>query len=439
MSRKRKRPQIDSEPFQVEIEKASHEGRGITSINGKKVFVFGALPGETVLAKRVRSHRRYDEAEVLEVLKAHPQRVEPICPHFGVCGGCSLQHLDNTAQIEWKQQSLREQLEHLGVEVKQWMPALRSATEGYRRRARLGVKYVIKKQKLLIGFRERASNFLSDIQQCQVLHPAIGQRLELLMEWIAGLQAFDVIPQLEVIISDEQVLLVVRHLEALNPTDLQLMRDFATEQQIAIALQPGGIDTIHMLWPEQIELYVRPNDSIQIRFEPGDFTQVNFDINRQMVQQALDWLQLRATDRVLDLFCGLGNFTLPLAQQAAQVVGVEGDQAMVQRAQANATENGLSHVEFHMANLFEPDAWVCWLQQNYDAVLLDPPRSGAQEILPLLVQRGISKILYVSCSPASFARDAAILSEAGYQLQKAGVMDMFPHTAHVETMALFTR
>jgi len=437
MSRRRNRPAVNPEPFTVDIDKASHEGRGVATVNGKKVFVFGALPGEQVEAKRIRSHRSYDEAEVVKVLTPSPQRVEPVCPHFGTCGGCSLQHLDPEAQISWKQESLAEQLTQLAVTVQQWMPPLRAATEGYRRRARLGVKYVIKKQRLLVGFRERASNFLCDMTGCKVLHPSIGERLPLLMEWIASLEAYDSIPQLEAIITDECTLLVVRHLQALSEADQAKMRAFAQQHSIALALQPGGLDSIHPLWPEQQTLYVHPNDAIKIEFQAGDFTQVNFDINRQMVQQALDWLKPETHERVLDLFCGLGNFSLPLAQRSASVMGVEGDSAMVQRATRNATVNGIENVQYFEANLFKEVSDTPWLEGEFDAVLLDPPRSGAQEIIPTLMQKQIPRILYVSCSVASFVRDAAVLVKGGYVLEKVGVMDMFPHTAHVETMALF--
>jgi 23S rRNA (uracil1939-C5)-methyltransferase len=384
---------------------------------------------------------KYAEASVVEVISASEDRIQPHCPHFTICGGCSMQHLGSATQLQIKQQSLQEMVEHAGIKVGEWLPALTTHPWGYRRKARLGVKFVIKKQRLLIGFRERNKPYLADMQQCPILIDRVGQHLQDLMQLINELDARDTIPQIEVAADDENCMLVLRHLKPLSESDIEKIRQFAQQSGFWIQLQPGAADSIHALYPEQQTLRFKPlkDNDISIRFQPGDFTQVNSDINQQMVRQALDLLELRSEDAVLDLFCGLGNFTLPMAQQVRQVTGVEGDEAMVMRAKQNSLEHGLVNTEFYASDLTKIDASTGWMKQKFDKILLDPPRSGAYEIVQHLPAMQAETIVYVSCQPSSLVRDARVLCDAGYRLTHLGLMDMFPQTAHVESMAVFRK
>ena len=419
----------------------SHEGRGIAHIDGKTVFVFGALVGETVLIQVLKSTRNYDQATTLEVIEAAPQRIAPRCDAFQICGGCSLQHLDNDDQVSLKQAALLEMMTHAGLESQQLLEPLRAGAWGYRNKARLGVKHVAKKGRVLVGFRERNAPYIADMTRCEVLLPAVGHQLELLSDLIGGLDAHAQIPQIEVAADADQVQLVFRHLQALSEHDRLRLREFAIEHNFHVLLQPGGPDTVVPLYPEQSELYLQPDrdSDIRIGFNALDFVQVNTDINRQMVAQALDLLELDVGHRTLDLFCGLGNFTLPLARRCAQVTGVEVDEAMLRRARVAALANGIENTEYFSADLFLPDPDADWMRQQYDRILLDPPRSGAQEIAQLIGRFKAERIVYVSCQPSSLVRDAAIICAQGYRMSKLGVMDMFPQTAHVEAMALFER
>jgi len=440
MSRRSRRG-VRAEPREVTIEGLSHEGRGITTVNGKTVFVFGALPGERVLMQVQKSTRKFDQATTLEVLEAAPQRIEPRCEAFAVCGGCSLQYLDNDAQVELKQRSLLEMMAHAGVDVGEVLPALRGEAWGYRRKARLGVRYVAKKGRVLVGFRERNSSFIADMHRCEVLIPEVGQRLDALSALIGELDARAQIPQIEVAADATRVLLVFRHLQPLSETDQDRLIEFAREHDFCIQLQPGGPETVHDLYPPAQRLYFEPlrGEDLRIGFGALDFVQVNTAINQQMVARALHYLDLRSTDRVLDLFCGLGNFTLPMARATAQVCGIEGDAAMVERARASAVANGIDNTEYHVADLDRPDPDWPWWREKYDRILLDPPRSGALEIAKQIDRFGALRIVYVSCQPSSLVRDAAIICAQGYRLAQLGVMDMFPQTAHVESMAIFER
>ena len=436
----------------------SHDGRGVASLDGKKVFVRGALPGERVLARLTGSQRRYDEAETLEVLDASPDRVEPRCPHFGRCGGCSLQHLDPARQIEAKQNTLAQNLARIGkVEPATFWPPLTAAPWGYRRKARLSVRYVAAKDRVLVGFRETYSRFVADIRECHVLDPRIAEQLSVLSDLIHGMRARESIPQIEVACGDDACALVFRHLEPLDDGDRQKLSGFARDSGITVLLQPGGPASIHPLEAKTSELSFRlPAYGLELAFGPSDFIQVNAEMNRRMIERALDLLAPAAGDRVLDLFCGLGNFTLPMATLAAECVGVEGDEELVRKARENAIRNGLSNASFYMADLgadlgadlaADPAAGAggggrgpAWLQGSYDLALVDPPRSGAESVLPLLAACGARRVVYVSCHPASLARDAGLLVHRfGFRLAGAGVMDMFPHTGHVESIALFER
>ncbi|MFZ5536112.1 MAG: 23S rRNA (uracil(1939)-C(5))-methyltransferase RlmD [Pseudomonadota bacterium] len=426
--------------FEASITGFSHEGRGVAQHEGKVVFIDGALMGERVKARLTRTHRRFDEAEVIEVIELSPERVEPRCVHFGVCGGCTLQHMRDTAQIHAKQGVLIDNLRQLGkVEPEQILAPLTGPLWGYRRRARLGVKWVAKKGKVLVGFRERGTPYLAELTRCEVLDPSVGERLEELAGLIAGMEAKERIPQIEVAVGDDVTALVFRHMDPLSVQDRARLIDYAKATGLHLFLQPAGPDSVHRLWPEEGELYYSlPGHEVRIDFLPVDFTQVNGLLNRKMVDLALELLDPKADERVLDLFAGLGNFTLPIARRAAEVVGVEGDEAMVRRGEESARRNGIANTRHFVGNLFEPDPALPWMKEHYDKILLDPPRAGAMEIMPHLARIKPKRIVYVSCNPATLARDAGILvNEHGYRLKAAGVMDMFPHTAHVESIAVF--
>lgn len=441
MSRSRK-PRLPAEPVELDISSLSHDGRGVGRLEGKAIFVDGALPGERVRARLAERHKTYDEAVVEDVLRASPLRVVPRCVHAGVCGGCSLQHLAPEAQIDAKQQVLIDNLAHIGkLQAQELLPPLRGPYWGYRTKARLGAKYVRKMQRTLVGFREKHKPHLAELLRCEVLHPVIGERITELAELLADLDARERIPQIEIAVGDEATALVFRNLDALSERDTSLLFGYGERTGLHIYLQPGGPDSVRLLWPEVSELsYALPEYAVRLVFEPTDFTQVNRAINGAMVDLALDLLDIQASDRVLDLFCGLGNFTLPLARRCAQAVGVEGEPGLVRRARDNAARNRIANAEFHVANLADDITIYPWLKQAFDKLLLDPPRSGALEVIPAIARLGVERIVYVSCNPGSLARDAGLLvNDHGYRLVKAGVMDMFPHTAHVESIALFER
>jgi len=440
MSKRRRRRQLP-EPSQVHIEAMSHEGRGIAHIDGKIVFVFGALEGEEVRIQVRKISRNHDEAVTLDVIQPSDLRIKPKCEAFEVCGGCSLQHMDNDEQVAFKQRSLLEMMSHAGIEIEQVILPLRSHPWGYRRKARLGVKFVRKKGRVLVGFRERNTPYLADMSRCEVLIPQVGRRLQDLAGLIASLDARETIPQIEVASDDTNVGLVFRHLKPLSKDDSEKLIDFAKANDIWIQLQPGGPDSIINLYPEQQVLYFTPlaNDDIKIRFDPVDFTQVNAEINQQMVEQALHFLDLKKTDKVLDLFCGLGNFTLPIARRCSKVTGIEGDAPMVSRAKQNALAHAIDNSEYFVADLSHPDPEVGWMRRQYDKILLDPPRLGAAEIAQSIARFGAKTIVYISCQPASLVRDSKFICDNGYRLRYLGIMDMFPQTAHVESMAVFER
>ncbi len=429
-------------PVEVRIDDLSHDGRGVAHVEGKAFFVHGALPGERVLAQRERRRRHFDEGRVLEILEPSPERVAPRCAHFGLCGGCSLQHLAPTAQIRHKQEILLEALERIGkVTPARILPPLSAGHWGYRRKARLGAKYVQAKGKVLVGFRERGTSFVADLRRCEVLHPLVGEALADLAGLLDGLSIRERVPQVEMSMGDTGCALTFRVLDPPGEADREAIARFGRERGIQCWLQGGGPHSLVCLDPDPGPLeYSLPTLGLHLRFEPQDFTQVNLELNRLMIDQALALLDPQPDEDVLDLFCGIGNFSLPLARKAARVQGVEGDAGLVQRAAANAERNGLHNLDFVTADLYRPLDDAPWLEQEYPKVLLDPPRSGALEVLPRIAALGAGRILYVSCYPATLARDAGVLVyERGYRLIAAGAMDMFPHTAHVESMALFER
>ena len=439
---------VPSTPFEALVTDASHDGRGVARVDGKTVFVSGALPGEQVVAKLRKRHRRFDEAEVVELITRSPHRVEPRCQHFGACSGCSFQHLEATSQLASKQQVLAENFERIGkVAPQSWLPPLSGEPWGYRRKGRLSVRNVLKKGRVLVGFREESNPaFVADIQRCEVVDPALGPKIGLLAELIQSLDAINDIPQIEFAGGDDTMALVFRHLQPLSVRDLAALTAFGQQHALAIYLQPGGHSSVHPLWPENPRLAFRiaSGDArfadVELEFQPLDFVQVNADMNQRMVARALQLLDPQPTDRVLDLFCGLGNFTLPIARRVAEVVGVEGEHGLVERAAQNAARNGIHNASFHVANLFEDQRHTDWARTPWDKLLLDPPRAGADQLLEYLPHKATRRIVYVSCHPASLARDAGILvNQHGYTLTAAGVMDMFPHTAHVESIALFDK
>ena len=440
-------PRIDKTPFAADITDLSHDGRGVARRDGKAVFIAGALAGERVLAEQTAKNRHFDEARTLEVLQASPDRVTPRCAHFGTCGGCVLQHLDEDRQIEAKQRVLLENFARIGrVSPESVLPPLAGTGWGYRRKGRFSVRRVEKKGRTLVGFREQDPRFVAELSQCHTVIPQIGERIADLAALVDGLQARADIPQIEFIAGDastefDGVALVFRHLQPLGEADRTALVAFGQRHRFAIFLQPGGVESVHPLWPVAPELAFRlPAWDVELAFRPLDFIQVNAALNERMIAHAFELLQPQAADRVLDLFCGLGNFTLPLARLAGEVVGVEGDAGLVARARDNARRNALDNVQFHAADLTQDQRGTPWMRAGFDKLLLDPPRSGAIEVLQQLPLKQFGRIVYVSCHPGSLARDAGYLvKEQGFKLRSAGVMDMFPHTAHVESIALFEK
>jgi 23S rRNA (uracil1939-C5)-methyltransferase len=442
-ARKPRKRTLPEAPAQAAVESLTHDGRGVAYVGGKAVFIDDALPGETVEFVYTDSRRDFAEGKVVNVLQRSADRVEPACPHYGICGGCSFQHVEAEAQIRIKQDLLAEQFKRIGkVDVPGFWQPLTGPHWGYRRKARMGVKYVAKKNRALVGFRERRHQYLAEIDSCRVMHPVVGTRLTALAELIEGLSIREKIPQIEVAIGDEQCVLAVRVLEPPTSADIEQLRRFGREHNISLCLQPKGPDTIEPLpgEPEVIPFYSLPDQGVEFKFRPAMFTQVNYEINRQMINRVLELLELDKNDNVLDLFCGLGNFTLPMATLAGSVTGIEGDQPLVNHAWENARHNGIGNVEFYAADLSKDISDQPWAGRKYNKILLDPSRAGASEVLPHFKKWKPERIVYVSCNPSTLARDAGILvNELGYRLIKAGVMDMFPQTAHVESIALFEK
>ncbi len=429
--------------IETDILDLSHDGRGVARSDGKVVFVRGALPGERVRIGPRKRHRHFDEAELLEVLTPSAQRAVPPCVHFGRCSGCVLQHLQPAAQLIAKQRVLAENFERIGkVAPQRWLAPLADASWAYRRKGRLSVRWVEKKGRVLVGFREDNPRFVADLRGCEVLAPPFGALIEPLAALIDTLDARREIPQIEFARGDDTALLLFRHMQPLGAADRERLAAFSDRHAIALWLQPGGPDSARPLREQDARTlsYRIDDDAIEIVFQPLDFIQVNAGLNRRMLELALDLLAPQAHERVLDLFAGLGNFTLPIARRAAAVTGVEGDAGLVARAAGNATRNALGNARFHTANLFADQRQAPWAREAWDKILLDPPRAGAAELLDYLPGKTVRRVVYVSCHPGSLARDAGVLVQRhGFRLAAAGVMDMFPHTAHVESIALFER
>lgn len=428
------------------IESLDLEARGIAHRDGKVIFVEGALPGETVEASITRRKPSYENARTEAVLRASCMRAAPRCPHFGVCGGCVMQHMEPEAQIAIKQRALEDAFWHVGkLRPAQVLPPMQGPAWGYRYRARFSVRNVPKKGGVLVGFHERKSSYVADMRECHVVPPAVSALLMPLRALVGSMSIPDRLPQIEVAVGDNVIALVLRHLEPLTDTDIASLRAFAAEHKVQWWLQPKGPDTVHPLEREHADSlsYSLPEFGLRMPYRPIDFTQVNFGINRVLISRALGLLDVQSEDRVLDLFCGLGNFTLPLATRAREAVGVEGSATLTARAGDAAARHGLAgKTSFATLNLFEIN--VDWLRDlgHFDRMLIDPPREGAEAVSRALAalepEERPKRIVYVSCNPATLARDAAILAhEGGYRLLKAGVVNMFPHTGHVESIAVF--
>ncbi|WP_313953845.1 23S rRNA (uracil(1939)-C(5))-methyltransferase RlmD [Accumulibacter sp.] len=426
------------------IESLDHEGRGVTLVDGKTVFVEGALPGERVEYAVYRRQPSYEQARTLRVLAPSPSRVTPRCPHFGVCGGCSMQHFDPEAQVAAKQRLLEDNLRHLGgLRAEQLYAPIYGQPWAYRYRARLSVRFVAKKGGVLIGFRERQGRYVTDMQQCEVLPQHLSAMLLPLRELIGGLSIRDRLPQIEVAIGEHVTALVLRVLEPPDAGDEGLLRNFADKHGVVFYLQPKGPATAYRFHPQAGPplSYLLPDFAVEHFFSPTEFTQVNPSVNRVLVRRAMNLLQPQAGERVGDMFCGLGNFTLAIARSGASVLGVEGSPELVARAAENAAANGLGQLaEYRVADLFAATAETVAAFGRLDKMLIDPPRDGALELVKALAADGPRRIVYISCSPPSLARDAAILvAQKGYRLRGAGVVNMFPNTSHVESIALFER
>lgn len=432
------------EPEVARIDSVTHDGRGIAAVEGKKVFVAGALTGEQVRFQRRKSRRNFDEAELLEVLEPSAERIQARCAAFGRCGGCSLQHVSDAQQRAIKSQTLRDNLERIGrVSAETWLEPIIGPGWNYRRRARLAVKDVHAKGRVLVGFRERHAPFITDMHRCEILAEPVDALIDPLSDLIGQLSIRARLPQIEVAVAENGVGLVFRVLDAPTPNDIALLCAFGERHGLRIYLQSGGPDSVAMLFPTDVGealVYSLPEFDIRIEFEPLSFVQINSEINRQMVSRAIELLELSAEHRVLDLYCGIGNFSLPLARRSAEVLGIEGDAALVAAARLNAERNGLANAAFQRADLSAIDGSEPWLRARWDRVLLDPARSGAAEVIQHIGKVGAQRIVYVSCHPGTLARDAGTLvSEHGYRLEAAGIIDMFPHTAHVESIAVFVK
>jgi 23S rRNA (uracil1939-C5)-methyltransferase len=428
---------LNTEPLTLEIQGYTHDLKGVSRFNDKAVFVEGALLGEQIIAKASRETSRFISADIVEITQPSDNRIEAQCPHYGRCGGCNLWHMKAEQQIVAKQQVLADQLGRQNIEVSQWLPALTGPLKGYRRRARLGIRYRAEKNQVLLGFRERANKHLADIDGCLVLEPVLDALILPFKALLQTLEAKGALTQLELYLADNGPLMALRHVKPLSANDIKALKVFAQEHAVAIYGFDGEIyQTLSQTEDNETALkHVYQVEGLDIRFQAGDFLQVNREVNQKMLTLALDLLNLKSTDKVLDLFSGLGNFSLPMAAKAHSVVGVEVSDVMTQRALQNAQNNQLDNVTFKRADL----SLGLNIKGKFDVLVLDPPRAGASEVVKSIKKLAVKRILYVSCDPATLARDAKVLVDQGYIMTRAGVMDMFPQTAHVESIALFEK
>lgn len=442
---KRVKSKPDSTPHNAQIVNLSHDGKGVARIDGKATFIPGALPGEVVEFQYVRVKKDFDEGRLVSVIETSPLRVEPKCPHYQMCGGCSLQHMNEQEQIHFKQEQLLDLLARFGhTKPQSVLPPLLGNHWNYRNKARLSVRFVEKKQLSMVGFRERNNpHYITEISQCPILNAKVDADIIHLRTLIDSMEDKHCIAQIEVAAGDKEIALIFRNLTPLHAQDELRLREFGVQHHYKIFLQPGGPDTVYSFYPPDSSDYLTydlPDFNLVFKFHPTDFTQVNAELNRNMVNLALELMELKSSDKVLDLFCGLGNFSLPMAKFCTRVIGVEGSTNMVDRAYMNAKANHLDNVDFYAANLDDVSEVSKLVQHSFNKVLIDPPRSGALEIVKQIDAINPERIVYVSCNPITLARDTDVLvNQKGYVLVKTGVMDMFPHTTHVESIALFEK
>lgn len=440
----RKKQYIPKEIASACVQRLSHDGRGIAVIAGKTTFIRDALPNETVLFNYTAVHSKYNEGQAVDILTASAHRVTPQCVHTVTCGGCSLQHLSHHQQIEHKQATLLEHLHYIGhAKPLHTLPPVIGDMAYYRRKARLSCHYAIKEQKILIGFYEKNSRHVADITHCSVLHRSMMPLVAALKLFIPSLSCYQDIPHIDISAGDDKTAIILRHLKDFTKEDKNKLVHFATKKQIDIYLQPGTTQSIYKFWPQDANdflTYTLVNQKVKINFHPADFIQINGQLNQKMVDLSIALLEPKPHEKILDLFCGLGNFSLPLATLCAFVIGVEGDEYMVEKAKNNAMQNHISNAAFYQANLnkenFFQDAWAA---HAVDKIILDPPRCGAKNIIQHIAHFKAKRILYISCDPATLARDTKALLLQGYVLSKAGILDMFTHTQHVESIAVFDR
>ncbi|MBS1198528.1 MAG: rRNA m(5)U939 methyltransferase [Proteobacteria bacterium] len=426
------------------IESLDHEARGVTRREGKAIFVDGALPGECVEYASFRKKPNFEMAHLVQVLQASSQRVMPLCPHFNICGGCALQHMESSAQVAVKQRVLEDNLWHIGrVRPEEILSPVHGSPWAYRHRARLGVRKVSKKAGMLIGFHEKRSSYIADMRSCAVLPPHVSDLLMPLRTVLAKLSVSERLPQVELAVGERCTALVLRILEPLNVADKSLLREFADRYGVAFYLQPKGPDSAYLFYPPEARLsYVLPEFGLELDFRPTEFTQVNHAVNRILVRRAMRLLDPQPGERIADMFCGLGNFSLPMARLGADVLGLEGSQGLMRRAVEGALANGLQEkAHFAVANLFECTTESLAALGSFDKMLIDPPREGAIELIKALPENcAPRRIVYVSCNPATLARDAGVLVHVqGYRFRAIGAVNMFPQTAHVESVALFEK
>lgn len=428
---------VETNPVEAEIVDLTHDGQGVADVGGQRIFVPGTLPAERVLIAPRRRRRRFQEAELLGVVRPACDRIEPLCEYFGRCGGCALQHLAYDAQVRFKQRAVEEALARIGgVAAESWLAPITGPEWHYRRRARLGVKFVEAKGRVLVGFRERAAPYITDMAHCRVLVEPMDTLIGELATVIAASEVRRRLAQVEVAVGDTAAAIVLRVLDAPNERDRGLFAELGQRHGVDVYLQTGGPGTVAPLSPAAPRLAYRLDRfDLTLEFAPTDFVQINASVNAQMVAAAVELAEVRASDRVLDLFSGLGNFSLPFARFAHEVLGVEGEAGLVARAVRNASGNGIDNARFVTADLAEAD-WGFY-REPWDLVVLDPPRTGAAEPVAQIARLRPRRVVYVSCHPATLARDAKALVGAGYRLRAARVLDMFPHTHHVEAMALF--
>ena len=435
----------DNPILQASIESLDQEGRGVAHVDGKTIFIDGALPNEVVMYQSQQTKPSYEVANTIEVLQASAERVEPKCPHYGLCGGCKLQHMDANAQVAAKQQMLEADLWHIGkVKADNMLPPLYGLTWGYRHKARLSVKYVQKKERVLVGFNEKGTRFVADMNSCEVLVPAVSALIAPLQAMIFNLSIRDKLPQIELAVGEADVIvLILRIMDVLTENDETLLKNFADNHKVQIWTQTKGPDTIKPFYPISAPklAYSLPEFNLTYPFKPNEFTQVNPQINQQMVHSAMQLLQPKAGEKIADFFCGIGNFTLPIARSGATVLGLEGLANLVDRANESASLNKISNANFGVADLFKMTEASLIDLGKFDKWLIDPPRDGAFELIKAITpETAPMLIVYVSCNPATLARDAGVLAnEKGYVLSTAGVINMFPHTAHVESIACFMK